>query len=56
MYARDVKDLSIALEALSRIAGYDAMTLFDRIRKQLDMVIDKLELETMPTPPSSPLA
>jgi hypothetical protein len=50
MRAREIKDLSIAMEALSRIAGYDAEKLSGRIKDILADVLNEEETKS-PLPP-----
>lgn len=51
MKAREIKDLSIALEALSRINSYQIEKLSDRIRDLLDTILTE---EETPKPESKP--
>lgn len=56
MSTTDVKNLSIALEALTRVPGYDSISQMDRVRKLLDFKLDELEEYTnkpAPTPNTS---
>ena len=46
MKARDIKDLSIALEALSRINGYKFEQLSDRVHDLLSDIIKEEETRT----------
>ena len=50
MKAREIKDLSIALEALSRINGYKFEGLSDRIQDLLSDLIKEEETKTEPEP------
>lgn len=54
-YARDIKDLSIALEALSRIAGRDAENLSFRVQHQIDKAITRLEDQYTQSAPTKPI-
>lgn len=41
MIERRIKELSIALEALSRVNNYNAMRLFDDVTEQLRTLVDQ---------------
>jgi hypothetical protein len=53
MKAREIKDLSIALEALSRINGYKFEGLSDRIQDLLSDLIKEEETKVEPAPKPS---
>lgn len=50
MRASEIKDLCIAMEALSRIAGYDPQVLSERIRSLVDDLLKEVE-ERIPSVP-----
>jgi hypothetical protein len=52
MKAREIKDLSIALEALSRINGYKFESLSDRIHDLLTDLLKEEETKTTASPKS----
>lgn len=53
MRAREIKDLSIAIEALSRVPGYECEAISSRIKSLIDDLLK--EAETKPTPQPAPL-
>lgn len=54
MRAREIKDLSIALEALSRINGYKFEQLSNRVHDLLSDLIKEEETKPEPTPTIRP--
>lgn len=53
MKAREIKDLSIALEALSRINGYKFESMSDRVIDLLSDLIKEEETRVEPVKPST---
>lgn len=54
MKAREIKDLSIALEALSRINDYKFEQLSERVHDLLSDLLKEEETKTEPTPAPRP--
>lgn len=57
MIERKIKELCIAKEALSRIAGFEPYSQMENIDRALSKLFDKLEEELNPlqeVPPASP--